>query len=128
MSLNYDGICPHCKLNIGDHTFRGYEQCLKDAGHDYVLPFEDIPGEPVHFPGMEGVTVGEITCGAGFVQTDLGRMPVLRFIFAGPGNQPMSRVSLRPINLIMDPDALKSVRTLVGTAIDRAILGARRGK
>lgn len=123
----YDSPCPGCGHALGDHTVRGYRDCLQTAGFDYHLPFEDVPGAPVHFPGVDGEMVGEITVGGGFVDSALGRVPVLRFIFTGAGPEPMSRRSLKPIHLVMDPNGLRSVRQMVSSAVDRAILAARRG-
>lgn len=123
-----ESLCPECRKPIGDHTIRGYGDCLKASGFDYRLPYEDNPDGPLAFPGIEGELVGEVTVMPGMVDTAMGRMPVLRFVFTGPGPDPMSRRSLKPINLVMDANGLKSVRQLISTSVDRAVLAARRGR
>jgi hypothetical protein len=120
--------CPGCGVAIGEHTITGYRECLQGAGFDYELPHEDIPGGPLQFPGLEGHLAGEVTVASAFIDSALGRIPALRFIFTGSGAAPMSRVSLPPITLVMDAKGLKSFRTLVGMSIGRAILAARRGR
>ena len=124
--LNHDAICPGCKKPIGDHTIRGWEECLKAAGFDYELPFEDMPDGPVHLPGVEGELAGEVTVMAGVVDSALGQVPCLRFVFICPGADPMSRRPLKPINLVMDEKGLDAVARLVRNATKRAIAAARK--
>lgn len=123
-----EATCPGCQQPVGDHTIRSYGECLEKAGFDYVLPYEDNPDGPLTFPGIEGDLVGEVTVSPGMIDSALGRLPILRFIFTGPGPEPMSRRTLRPITLVMDANGLKNVRQLVSTSVDRALLAARRGR
>jgi hypothetical protein len=89
------------------------------AGADYDLPFEDIPGGEVNVDA--GYMAGALSVGAGALPTEIfGNLPLLAFEFRGPEREPLR------VTLVMDDRALRSVRTLVGTAIDRAILHARR--
>jgi hypothetical protein len=104
------------------------QECLEQAGFDYVLPLEDVAGGPITYPSVEGDLVGEATVAPGFLETPMGRMPVLRFIFTGPGPEPMSRRSLRPVNLLLDPKGLRNFRQLVSAGVDRAIVAARHGR
>ena len=122
-NLDYTKPCPGCQKPIA-----GFGDCLANAGFDYTLPYENVPGAPITFPGVEGDLVGEVTVMAATVTTPIGVMPVVRFIFTGPGADPMSRRSLRPINLLMDGNGLRSFRTLVSQCVDQAILAARRQK
>lgn len=124
---DYDAPCPACKRPIGDHTMRGYAEELREAGFDYKLPHTEIPGGPVHVDGVDGDLAGEVVVAAMVWTTPLGRMPVLRFQFSAPGEQAMSRVPLRPVNLVMDVAGLRNFRELVAGAVDRAVLAAVEG-
>lgn len=122
-----DAECVFCHIRLGDHTLREHRDCLQNT--DYQLPYEEIPGGPLTFPGIDGDMVGEVTIGAGYIDTDVaGRVPVIRFVFTGPGPTPGEHRSLRPINLVMDAQALKSVRQMFSTVVDKAITAARRGR
>lgn len=120
-ALDHNAPCPTCQRAIGEHTFREYGDCLKTADFDYVMPFEDIAGGPMKFPGVEGEMVGEVTVMSGAIDSPLGRVPILRFVFTGAGPLPMSRRSLAPINLVMDANGLRAVADLVATAVGRSI-------
>lgn len=126
--LDLTKTCPGCAEPIGEHTIAGYQQCLQAAGFDYVLPFEDVPDGPLSTPHIDSQLVGEVTVAAAVIDSPMGRLPALRFTFTGPGPDPMSRRSLRPIDLVMDANGLRSVRQLISTSVDRAILAARRGR
>jgi hypothetical protein len=126
--LDYDAVCPGCGVRIGDHTIEGYAGCLKSAGFDYRLPYADIPDGPLTYPGIDGEMAGEVSVMPGFVDTGLGRMPVLRFVFTAAGLKPMSRRTLPAINLLLDPKGLKAFRQLVSAGVDRAIVAARHGR
>lgn len=125
---DYDKLCPGCSTPVGDHTIRGWADCLQRAGFDYVLPMEEIPGGPLHFANVDGPLVGEVSVAAAFLDSASGRFPLLRFIFTGPGADPMSRRQMPPVNLVMDANGLRSFRQLVSQSVDRAILAARRGR
>lgn len=126
MSLDNESPCPGCGIPIGDHTIRGYEECLKRSGFNYELPVEEIPGGPVSYPSHEGSMVGEITVMSAVLDTAMGVLPVLRFVFTAPGATPMSRVNLPPIDLVMDAAGLRRVKKLVGDSVELAIKAARR--
>lgn len=126
--LDYTKPCPGCQQPIGEHTIAGYGDCLKAAGFNYTLPYEDIPDGPLIFPGIEGHVAGEVTVGGGFIDSAMGRVPVLQFRFTGPGAAPMERRTLPPITLVLDANGLKTFRQLVATNVDKAILAARRGR
>lgn len=124
--LDMEAKCPGCDVAVGDHTIRGWEDCLKTAGFDYELPHEEIPDGPVSFPGIEGELAGELIVGSGMVKTALGFVPCLRFTFVCPGADPMSRKQLKPINLVMSDEGLEGVARLVRNAVKTAITATRR--
>jgi hypothetical protein len=124
--VDYDALCPGCKKPIGDHTMRGYADCLTTAGFDYELPHEEIPDGPISLPGVQGALVGEVTVASAVIQSAIGPLPCLRFTFWGPGRDPMSRVALDPVNLIMDGEGLFKVARLVNNAAHSANAAAER--
>lgn len=124
MSLDLDAKCPACDRPIGDHTHREYAVCCR--GMNYVLPYEEVAGEPIRFPGVEAQVVGEVTVMSGFIETAVGVLPMLRFVFTGPGPTPMSRRSLEPIVLVLDDDGLRTFGELIATSIEGSIVAAKR--
>lgn len=118
--------CPTCGQPVGAHTIDGYAECTQNL--NCHLPYEDVPGDPITFPGTDGHMVGEVTVMAAVMPTNIGAFPVIRFVFTGVGPEPMSRRTLPPINLLMDANGLRTVRQLVSTSIDKAILAARRAQ
>lgn len=126
---DHEQECPACHLAVGDHTIRGWEECLKARGLQYNLPFEDVGGIIWQEPSDKDFMAGEMTVGAAFLNTDtMGRVPCLIFRFAGPGADGISRVQTPPVHLVMDAPSMKNVRNLISQAVDRAILAARRGR
>ena len=123
---DYEAICPGCGKAIGDHTIRGYAECLEAAGFNYELPFEKIPGGSFELPDAGGTLAGELTVAAGLLPTALGVFPVLRFVFVGAGDLPMERRTLDPITLVMDERGLESVARLVRNSVKSACDAARR--
>ncbi len=95
------------------------------SGMDYVLPFEPVPGAPIEFPGIEGTLVGEVSVSAAVLDSPLGKIPGIRFIFTGAGTAPMERRQMPPVTLVMDPQGLANFAELVdraaALAIDRSI-------
>lgn len=126
MSLDEDAICPGCNTPIGDHTIRGYSECLKAAGFNYELPFQEVPDGPFELPNGGGLVAGEVVVAAAIIPTALGVLPALRFTFVGPGEAPMSRRELDPITLIMDDIGLDAVGRLVRQSIRSACAAAKR--
>lgn len=108
-----DATCPQCGLAVGDHTIRGYSDCLEAAGMEYALPYAEIPGGPLQIDGVEGQIAGEIVVQSGFFETPIGKVPILRFVFVGAGSEPMSRVRMEPITLVMDAKGLRATVELV---------------
>lgn len=119
-----DDECPKCHRAVGDHTIRGWGDCLKASGFDYELPYEEIPGGPLRFSAdvdNNRVMVGEITVKAGALDSALGRLPVVLFTFYGPGLDPMARVATPEYALVMDERGLQSVKELINKSINGAI-------
>lgn len=121
MTLVYDDPCPGCKRPIGDHTIRGYGDCLQAAGFDYELPHEDVPDGPVRMPGVEGSLVGEVVIRSAVLDTLIGRLPALQFTFIGAGSRP-----LPPITLVMDDRGLMAFQRLVTDSVRSAIGAAKQ--
>jgi hypothetical protein len=123
--FDYDAICPGCGKAIGEHSIREYGDCLKKAGFDYELPYEDAAGGPFQLPG-EGALVGEVSVAACVLTTAMGPVPALRFIFIGAGPNPMERRQMDPITLVMSDSGLEAVARLVRNAAKRASQAARK--
>lgn len=124
--VDYDAPCPTCKEPIGDHTIRKVAECHQDKS--YYLPFRENPNGPMMFEGLKGTVAGALTMAAGWVDTDLGRVPMVQYVFSGPGPLPGSTQHLDPISLIMDSNSFRDIRILTSTVIDKAINAARRGR
>lgn len=123
---NYDALCATCKKPIGDHTVRQLADC--NADKDFHLPYRDRPGGPLYFKGLKGTVAGSLIMAAGWIDTDLGRVPMVQYIFTGPGPVPGSTQTLEPINLILDSNAFRALRIETSRVIDKAITAARRGR
>lgn len=108
--------CGMCSRPIDDHTVAEFRAC-QSALHDHDLPFESIPQTD---QTLDGVWVGAIAVRAAVHKSPLGVHPVLVFDFTAPD------VPLPPIALVLDTTHMRSVRHLVGQAIDAAVTGARR--
>lgn len=120
--------CPRCRVTVGDHTLRGWGECCEASGLNYSIGFEDVPCGPIMFDGVDGAMSSEVNVLSAFIDSPIGRLPLLRFQFIAPGATPMSKIPLPPINLVMDPPGLKGFAALVATAVDRALIGARDGR
>lgn len=120
-----DDACPQCQRQVGEHTIRGWESCVKAAGFDYTLPYEEIPGGPLRFePAGDRIMVGEVTVKAGALDSVLGRLPVLMFTFYGPGFEPMSRVPTPEYALVGPADFMRQTKQLINKSINGAIRAA----
>ena len=109
--------CPRDGRPIDEHTVGEFKQCMSDL-HDHDLPFEHL-GQPVD-QDLAVVLAGAISVKAGTHRSEVGKYPVLVFEFTttdGP---------LQPIALVLDTTAMRAVRTLVGSAVEAAVLAARR--
>lgn len=124
--LDNDALCPGCNQAIGDHTIRGYAACLEKAGFNYEMPFEEDPAGGFHLPGGNGLIAGEVSVAACVLPTAMGALPALRFIFTGPGSQPMERRQMDPITLVMEDVGLEAVARLVVQSVRSACEAARR--
>jgi hypothetical protein len=123
--VDYDAPCPACGKPIGDHTLRGYSEELEAAGFSHSTPHRDFEGGPLNVPNIDGDLAGEIKIAAATMDTILGKLPVLRFMFYGAGPEPMSRVALKPVNLVLDADGMRAVAELVSSAALRAVEAAK---
>lgn len=124
--VNYDALCAACKKPIGDHTVRQLADC--NADKSFHLPYRDRPGGPMYFDGLKGTVAGALIMAAGWVDTAVGRVPMVQYIFTGPGPIPGSTQTLEPINLIMDSNAFRDLRIETSRVIDKSITSARRGR
>ena len=108
--------CPRCTEPVDGHTVAALRTCLSEL-HDHVAPFEPIP---MTSQDIACVTAGSIAVRAGVHDSALGTHPVLVFDFATPDGP------IAPIALVLDVTHMRSVRTLVGSAIDAAVKAARK--
>lgn len=101
---------------VDTHTVAEFRRCLADL-YDHDLPFEnvDLPEQD-----MQVVNAGSVAVKAGVHSSPVGTFPVLVFEFAGPDGV------LPPIALVLDDTHMRSVRHLVGSAIDAAVKAARK--
>lgn len=118
---NSDKPCERCDRVIGDHTVREWRQCLSDL-YEYEMPFEDIAGGKPVDQEMEMILAGNITVRSAVHRSPVGVFPVLVFDF-GTAKGPVA-----PIGLILDTNHMRSVRHIVGNAIDSAVKAARRAR
>lgn len=108
--------CARCGRPVDEHTVAEWRSCLSDL-HDHDLPFEENPDTQ---QDLQVITAGSIAVKAGVHRSEIGTFPVLVFEFSGPDGP------LPPIALLLDSTHMRSVRTLVGSAIDAALKAARR--
>src|SRR5579872_328236 len=91
---DHDLPCQVCGTPIGDHTIRGYAEELSASGIEYHMPMQEIPGGPLRFEGIDGEFAGSLDVAAAFVETALGRLPLLQFRFYGPERAPFPLINL----------------------------------
>lgn len=108
--------CPRCERVTDEHTVAELRTCLGDL-YEHDLPFEEIPETT---QDLQVVTAGSLTVKAGVHGSPLGTHPVLVFDFGSPEGP------LPPIALILDDSHMRSLRTVVGSAIDAALKAARK--
>ena len=113
-----DESCPRCQRPVDEHTVAEWRTCLSDL-HDHNLPFEQIPETE---QDLQVVTAGAIAVKAGVSRSPVGTFPVLVFDFTG------TEGPLPSIALVLDTTHMRSVRHLVGQAIDAAVTAARRAR
>lgn len=118
--MTTDTPCPTCHEPVGGHTIDGYQECA--AGLNYNLPYGDVPGGPLRTPAGDSVMAGEVTVGAGAIDTPLGRIPVLQFrFFSASPTVPMAHIPIRPVILVLDPTGLRNFSAIVARAVSAAI-------
>lgn len=110
--------CERCGQVVDEHTVAEFRRCLSDL-HDHDLPFEEMPETD---QTLSVITAGAIAVKAGVHRSELGNFPVLIFDFSSPSGP------VPPIALVLDSTHMRSVRTLVGSAIDGAIRASRKGR
>ena len=108
--------CERCGRVVDAHTVGEWRACLADL-HEHDLPFEEVD---LGDQDLQVVNVGSVAVKAGVHSSPVGSFPVLVFEFAGPDGV------LPPIALVLDDTHMRSVRQLVGSAIDAAIRAARK--
>lgn len=114
-------LCPKCGEPVGSHTVDQLHACLAPL-YDHDLPFEELPADQQGEREIQKIPCGSLAVKAGSYRSPLGVHPVLQFEFSGPDGP------LPPIMLILDDTHMRSVRTLVGSAIDAALKAARRAR
>lgn len=121
-----DEACPRCGVLVGEHTIRGYGDCLHASGRDYLVPFEEIPGGPVRMTAdADQMMVGEIDVVSAVTDTALGRLPIVGFRFYAAGATPMSRVPTPLYLLVQDAAGMQRMKELVNKSVNSAIRAAR---
>lgn len=108
--------CPGCGRLVDEHLVSELRVCLSDLS-DHDLPFEEFPEQQ---RTLDVVNAGSVAVQASVHDSPMGSYPVLVFNFSDPSGP------LPPIALILDETHMRSVRTLVGQAIDAALLATRR--
>lgn len=111
-----DKTCPVCPKPVDDHTVAELRDHLSEV-HDHDIPFEAIP---LTWQDLEVVMAGSVAVKAGTHQSPVGNYPVLVFEFTSHDGP------LPPIALVLDAQHMKSVKTLVGAAVDQSISAARK--
>ena len=108
--------CERCDQPVDDHTVGEWRRCLADL-HEHHLPFEhaDLGDQE-----LQVINAGSVAVKAGVHSSPIGAFPVLVFEFSGPDGV------IPPIALVLDDTHMRSVRHLVGSAIDAAIKAARK--
>lgn len=111
-------LCPTCQRPIGIHTVDELSEHLATV-HDHEMPFEAMPETT---QDLQMLPAGSVAVRAAVQRTSIGTFPVLVFDFAGPAGV------IPSIALLLDEQHMRSVRTLVGAAIDAALKAARRAR
>jgi hypothetical protein len=106
--------CERCGTAIDDHTVAELRRCMSDL-HSHHLPFEEAD---LGDQDLQVLNAGAIAVKAGVTSSPLGTHPVLVFEFTGPDGV------IPPIALVLDDTHMRSVRHLLGSAVDAAIRAA----
>lgn len=112
--------CPVCPKPVDDHTVRELREHLSTV-YDHHLPYEEHPLRNETFTPES--FAGSVAIKAAAIATATGTYPVLVFDFGGNDNR-----SFPPIPLVLDDNAMRNLRRLVGDAIDAARKAARRNR
>lgn len=121
-----DDTCPHCGRAIGDHTIRGWGECLDAKGFNYHAPYAEVPGGPIRLPSLseDQIMVGSLDVLAGTTDTALGKLPILGFRFYAAGVDPMSKVPTPMYLLVGDAAMMQRAKELVNKNANAAIRAA----
>lgn len=123
-----DDKCPQCRLPVGDHTIRGWQQCLDAGGMNYTHAYEEVPGGPLRFDalGPSQIMCGAVDIGAAALDgTALGKVPALVFTFYAAGIDPMSKVPSPTYVLVGTERLLQDVKELTNRSVNGAIQACR---
>lgn len=121
-----DDTCPQCGVQVGDHTIRGWEVCLKAAGFSDAAPYQEVYGGPMMMPGLgDRVPAGGVNLKSGTLDSVLGWLPVLMVSFDSPGAKPMERVVSPEYALVLDDKGMLGVKEMFNQHINRAVQAAR---
>lgn len=121
-----DDACPRCGRSVGDHTIRGWGECLDASGFNYDAPYAEVPDGPIRMStlGDDQIMVGALDVMAGTTDTALGRLPLLGFRFYAAGLDPMSRVPTPLYLLVGDAAMMQRTKELVNKNANAAIRAA----
>lgn len=94
-----------------------------DLGNDLDLPFEKVPGAPIHAHLDNPLVAGGLIVRAGVIpgHASHGAYPALVFDF-----KLADGTAMPPVVLVASPDQLRKIVPLVDTASAAAINGAER--
>ena len=121
-----DDVCPHCRVVVGDHTIRGWAECLDARGFNLDMPYTEFEGGPLKIPAMgDRIPVGAINMKAGTIDSHaLGVLPIVIFSFTGTGAMPMQRVETPEYALVLDKQGMRGAKELAVRIFDQAIKAA----
>jgi hypothetical protein len=89
------------------------------SGHDLDLPFEEVPGGPVHAPLENPIIAGGLVVRAAVLPTEAGPMPALVFDF-----KLANGTAAPPIVFVSDADQVGKLSPLIEAAVRAALAGA----
>lgn len=124
--IDPDAVCewPDCGRKLDDHTFREF----RDHNPTLLLPYEPVGGDEIERDGIEGKISTGVFVKALVVSVDnpppgmKRHHPALGFTFYDvDGKTPIAVVTL-----VADPASLRTLRAVVGSAVDGALTAARR--
>lgn len=122
-----DAVCeyPSCGMLIDEHSFR----LFREHNPAMLLPYEPVEAGPIEQIGPDGVIATSVIIKAMVVSVAdpppgmKQHHPALGFTFYGiDGREEVGRFTL-----VMDSTSMRSLRQIVGSAIDGALKAARRG-